>query len=288
MSLTNWKNLPDTSTPVNKTNLNNINSDLVNVGTSVDDTYNVNFLKGKNLFNKATALSGVAIKRSNGEETSLSNYTSSAFIQVQPSTQYYLGISYSSTDYGVCYYTNTGTFISGERLDNRFTTPSNCYYIRFSFQPANYDINTIQLEKGSVATTYEAYITPTINVDGEDIYSKSKVLWNNPNPNAEFGSQNITLSSSDYDYLEVLYTAQGSNDQYIKSTGKIPKGKDIKIDDVYIQHSNTNAIRIYSRLLSYTNATTFSVNSARYASSFTSSEVNNNFAIPYKIIGYKE
>ena len=113
------------------------------------------------------------------------------------------------------------------------------------------------------------------------------VLWTNPSPNAEFGSQNITLSSSDYDYLEVLYTAQGSNEQYIKSTGKIPKGKDIKIDDIYIQHSNTNTIRIYSRLLSYTNATTFSVNSARYASSFTSSEANNNFAIPYKIIGHK-
>lgn len=170
-----FENLPSTNTPINATNLNKVSEGTINVGTSVDDTYKTNIVIGKNLFNKATALSGVAIKRSTGEETSLSNYTSSAFIQVQPSTQYYLGIAYSSTNYGVCYYTNTGTFISGERLDNRFTTPSNCYYIRFSFQTANYDINTIQLEKGSVATTYEAYITPSIVVEDREIYNKDNL-----------------------------------------------------------------------------------------------------------------
>lgn len=47
----------------------------------------------------------------------------------------------------------------------------------------------------------EIYLTP----DG-DMVEYNTVLWQNPNPNATtFAAQNITLSSANYDYFDILY-----------------------------------------------------------------------------------
>ena len=34
---------------------------------------------------------------------------------------------------------------------------------------------------------------------------EEKILWENPNPNVGFGIQNITLSSDNYNELEIFY-----------------------------------------------------------------------------------
>ena len=39
----------------------------------------------------------------------------------------------------------------------------------------------------------------------EQISDTSKLLWTNPNPTSAFSSQDVTLSSSDYDVLEIFY-----------------------------------------------------------------------------------
>ena len=289
---------PDTKIWIDTGEVQNLGSE-VHIGDTIDSKVGLNILMGKNLFNKnnANIING---SFSSTDAISINNNVKSVYIECKPNTTYTISKSNVTNRFRAG--TTSVVPASGVSVSNVVTNDSGTTITLTSGSSAKYLIvyywtngdstdvvlNSLQIEYGSTATTYQSYITPTINVYGEDIYSVPQVLWTNPSPNAEFGSQNITLSSDDYGYLEVLYTAQGSNEQYIKSTGKIPKGKDIKIDDIYIQQSNTNAIRIYSRLLSYTNDTTFSVNSARFASSFTSSEANNNFAIPYKIIGYKE
>lgn len=50
----------------------------------------------------------------------------------------------------------------------------------------------------------------TLEVKGTDVLAginglKGEILWTNPHPNYAFASQNITLSSGDYDLLEIYY-----------------------------------------------------------------------------------
>ena len=59
------------------------------------------------------------------------------------------------------------------------------------------------IQKGSTATTYEPYVTPSINVNGEEIYSKPVVLFNNAN--GLFDDITLTDSKSNYSKLEIYF-----------------------------------------------------------------------------------
>lgn len=114
------------------------------------------------------------------------------------------------------------------------------------------------------------------------------LLWTNPNPTSSMSSgTTITLNSDDYDMLSIIYTVSVTNDIKLKNSGKIPKGNDIKLEDAYIQTTNDNAVRIYSRVITYTNATQLTAGKCRFANSMSSSSENNDFAVPQYIIGYK-
>ena len=52
MANTNWENLPSTNTPINATNLNKTSAGIVNIGTSVDSSYNTNLIHSDNLLPK--------------------------------------------------------------------------------------------------------------------------------------------------------------------------------------------------------------------------------------------
>ena len=143
----------------------------------------------KNLFDKDKVIKGIAISRTNGNEltsSSYSSYSSSDYCKVKSDTIYYLGISYSSTNYGICFYDKNKEYISGAKLNNSFTTPNDCEYIRFTWITDNYDINTIQLEEGE-ATEYvlhqsQTYTIPTQKPfrkvgEYEDTFVKKEGKW---------------------------------------------------------------------------------------------------------------
>jgi hypothetical protein len=112
---------------------------------------------GKNLFDKDNVISGKRLAQ-NGTLTDVSaniNFTS-AFIKVEPNTNYIRNTTIASAYTRVCFYSsnNESSFIS--YVDTiGFLTPSNCQYIRFCEYLSNLD--TTMLEKGSTATEYEAY-----------------------------------------------------------------------------------------------------------------------------------
>lgn len=116
-----------------------------------------------------------------------------------------------------------------------------------------------------------------------------KELWINPNPTSAFNPQDIILSDDDYDYLEVLYSGHTTNFPSYSNTGKIPKGKNIYINNQYI-HTNSSGnmvVRFYSRRFVYIDDKTFSVATAEYTSDLTTITASASFAIPIKILGYK-
>lgn len=105
-----------------------------------------------------------------------------------------------------------------------------------------------------------------------------ELLWENPNPTEPFQAQNINLSSSDYDYLEVYYY-EVFDVLYINYT-KVPKGYDFSLNQIY----NIQGAGFYSsRLIKYINETTLQVNVA-YDNSY---RANANNCVPYKIYGVK-
>ena len=131
-----------------------------------ETTYEINL--GKNLFNKtATPQQTSQYIASNG--TLVSNSEFSVYkLPLEPNTTYTLTNSGGSYAPGMCFYNSSDTFISGFNYDNHatitFTTPANTTYTLMSAvslsSSSRYDLDIMQLEKGSKATTYASYFEP--------------------------------------------------------------------------------------------------------------------------------
>ena len=169
-------NIPDIN-KVKADDMNYIKYTLPHIGTSVDSSYNTNLLKSKNLFDKSTiSKKNGYLKGDNGSETVDASFGYiNSYILVKPNTTYTLsGTIVNSQGGSRIYYYNQGkSWIS--RSDNfgagvnvcTFTTPNNCYYIQFQYMVSVFDENTIQIELGNEATTYEPFIQKSIYVEGE-------------------------------------------------------------------------------------------------------------------------
>lgn len=123
---------------------------------------------GKNLFNKATVTSGKGSNAS-GSLVNLDWCNVSDYIAVKPNTVYYMshGVGNSALC-GGAFYTTDKTFITyissaGQRDANfSFTTPNSAGFIRLNVATDN--LNTAQLELGSIATAYEPYQGQTYTI----------------------------------------------------------------------------------------------------------------------------
>lgn len=96
------------------------------------------------------------------------------------------------------------------------------------------------------------------------------VLWSNPNPTSDFSAQNITLSSSDYDVLEIFY--RGFNNSTWENSVRLTKGGNARL--LYIAGTTT-----FYRNCQYTDDTIYSV--------ANESANTNSRCIPLYIVGYK-
>lgn len=112
----------------------------------------------------------------------------------------------------------------------------------------------------------------TSNISG----LKGNVLWINPNPNnAISNALNITLSSDDYDFLEII-TKQTTTDSRSYIT-KIPKGSDGRI--YVITLTGICAVRN----IRYDSDTSYTLGTI----SGGDQTCDSTWCIPLKIIGYK-
>lgn len=230
MQKINFQNLPNTTTPINETNLNSLqtnvegafsgtkgtsavdtynqqflNGKIVNISNEVDEDYRVNVLHSKNLLDlkDGTYTSGVATAVvSNGEITlNTSSTTSSTIFLEIPLNQYVnakVGYNYiiscnNSTTADVRFRTeNSGgydIYMDSANATKTFTyTSSNTWYITTgttgsiilrigsSVSLSNFKLKPM-MQKGTEATSYEPYITPSIYVDNEEIYNQNMMNY---------------------------------------------------------------------------------------------------------------
>jgi hypothetical protein len=132
------------------------------------------------------------------------------------------------------------------------------------------------------------------NEEYSEFYNEASLkgfpLWTNPNPNAgNFGEQQITLSSDNYDYYEVIFKPFYAN-PYAKSSGRIPKNIGCALNNVetvlsaslcgvsnrYVELIGGVSIKIHDCTLTQISAT----------GSVTMKASNNNL-VPLYIIGYR-
>ena len=163
-------------------------------------------------------------------------------------------------------------------------------YLRlvFATQSQNETVNyKAQLEKGEVATTYEAYSEGDKtyilkdNVYKEFNSNEPVVLWKNPSRTAIFSNQTITLNDSlaNYKFYEVIFNR--TNGDWTISTGRIPTDRNTLLQ-IFRAYGFIRGVEIASN-------TTLTIGEATRYDSYggTSTSINNNYCIPEQILGYK-
>ena len=113
--------------------------------------------------------------------------------------------------------------------------------------------------------------TKILNITGQ-------ILWTNQDPTQNISqTTDISLSSSDYDILEIYYI-QATNNTSLMYSNKILKGASTRM-----RISTTDGANIY-RGMTYLSDTSYRIDLPY--SETTLSNINS-LVIPYKIIGYK-
>lgn len=136
------------------------------------------------------------------------------------------------------------------------------------------DMNEIKTVVNNNATETSKNTTDIANITGT-------ILWTNPNPTSAFASQTITLSSDDYDMLEIFTSNAGSF--------KILKGQNttLFLANGYGADHMTTAFRNFN----YSSDTSYSISNEQHYVIATGGSItysnNNSDIIPLYIIGYK-
>lgn len=131
---------------------------------------------GKNLFLKDAITADMYVNYLSGTLVSAAGVNASDYISVNPETQYTISHPYRTIEQ-FAYYDSDKSFLSGEAVGAHakytITTPANASYIRVSVVDA--DLNTYQIEKGSVATKYEpgAYKISSSKIRGGNTEQKN-------------------------------------------------------------------------------------------------------------------
>ena len=225
-----FKDLPDTSAPINSSRLNGLLDGDEAMGNLVVDS-----IRSKNMFNKDILITGYLYD--NGNIYANTAWAISDYIPIEPNTAYTSSgfAGGSGNNPARCYYASDKTYISGvtHNSNNPFTdtAPANAYYMRESVKKD--DIDTLQVEKGASATNYTSF---------QNLDNTSYVLYDN----ATGTNNNVTLSDNinNYSYIEVYFKRSTSttNPGY-SSTKFYPSSETITLTSSYL---GISAALIYS------------------------------------------
>ena len=112
--------------------------------------------------------------------------------------------------------------------------------------------------------------------------SKWTLLWENPNPSASFTAQNITLSSSDYDLLLMLFYQHGQGSQTVSVVT-------VKGLGFYLMRtgSDSRGAQGGGRICNYVSDTEYAIDNGYSSIGATYYGIENGICIPYKVYGIK-
>ena len=139
---------------------------------------------------------------------------------------------------------------------------------------------TAQVVDGYSNSTTDSYSCNYVNkFDGT-------VLWTNTTPTSDFTAQQITLNSSDYDYLEIWFYISVLNNAE-SFCAKTEKGKNLRVS-YFIGEEAGGYFGFRFRFVNYVNDTKLSISDCNQKKvNEQTIQTGNNWAIPYKVIGYK-
>lgn len=290
---------------VNATNLNDIQVEL---GSTVSDYisykkygYNseesmgsivVDDVQCKNLFDKSNAKTLNAYTDSTQNKIISNDSNKVLYIPCKPNTTYTISKINDNSTFNVAYTTELpannvsvyGLITTHETSNNRWyitiTTGNDAKYLVSRYiqttlsNKTNQEVlDSIQIEKGSEATSY---------VDYKSFDSTAYVLWTNPDDTQSFANQLVTLNDAlaNYKYYEIIYKRNSSATKYM-TTGKVPTNKQADM----ITNLNYNYLRTITEIW----ANSFRISDCVYYATYgsTTSTQSNTFLIPYQILGYK-
>ena len=226
---------------------------LVNISDTVDNTYELNVLKTKNLCDKQNISTTYWDSSTNKILYDTTNSSYSIYIDIEPSTTYTISKGSAGHTFRVATtlsipYNDAGTSVISTTADHTatsitITTESNAKYLWVVFFNSNSGdtgsyttvLDTLQIEKGSTATTYTPFVkneikadndkfTDTLNVNTE-VDSKSNVnilktknLFNmNTMQSGYLTNEGKLISDYLSSYLTSDYILVKPNTQYIIS-----------------------------------------------------------------------
>ena len=143
---------------------------------SPDYPSEIECVKGKNLFDKDNATTQVGYFSSNGTLKSGGNSTiTTSYTSILPNTD--MTISGFALEW-ICFYDKNKNFIervAGIRGSTSNTFNKNASYIRIQASSSVFDLDKIQLEKGTVATNYLPYDTIQVKDVGKNLLENTGV-----------------------------------------------------------------------------------------------------------------
>lgn len=130
------------------------------------------------------------------------------------------------------------------------------------------NINDLKAGINTNETNISTLSTSVSNITGQ-------ILWTNSSPTSDFSSQTITLSSGDYDFLEIFFCSNVQSDNKTFEIRKTIKNYDVTLSTV-AQNANTY------RIVRFTDATHLAVESG-----YVGTDVQDRRCVPLYVIGYK-
>ena len=147
------------------------------------------------------------------------------------------------------------------------------------------DANVIGTEVVNSLNGNETHKAPSVAAVND---KRLKKLWENNSPTSSFGTQNIELSSSDYDYLIWIYRFHTGDQNDIQKSQMCIKGSGVLMDIAWDYGVSGNYYAAdYYRKATYTDTTHYAVGECSVKYNNTSSATGNNYAIPVVVLGGK-
>ena len=222
--------------------------------------------KGKNLINPNRLMYNINYNENTNQFEHTDNWILTDYIPIESNEYYIFSHSLATNNGAIDLFDKNKNYlgkINSETIQSPFQiTNVNAKYIIIKIFSPNISNETwMQLEQGSTATEYEAYVEKTIHTKNNNgvyeeianLESKYKLLWKNNNPNSAFEGgdttgaiPNVTLLNSDYDFLLWLYKRDVDTD-FVAST-ITPKGYGGSMGYVNTYGTQNNAYREVVRI----------------------------------------
>lgn len=203
----------------------------------------------------------------------------------------------SSTEYTIDTTNNTLTITNYELTNTLVYTSKGTFTLEFSDLLTSFSdtqdvikgIPTFDYGEHDLKVNGQLYIA---DEDGENAVNvgdriTGTILWENQSPNVDFISQSITLSSDEYDMLEVIAKIWTSYNYQKYFSIRFPKGQSGILSAMFVSDTTTMDVYFGQRVLDYVSDTSYTVQNAYGLNAGGTSAIQNNSTlIPLYVIGY--